>query len=118
MPAFHEESLLDLIKQLVTIDQAWIPSAEGTSLYIRPTAIAMDAGLYLAEPTTARLYVICSPVGPYFPQGGMSPVKLFASTDRVRAWPGGMGDAKVRVGGGGGGRGNSTEQAGNKCSWN
>jgi hypothetical protein len=40
------------------------------------------------------LYVLLSPVGPYYPEG-FKPVKLLADEKYVRAWPGGTGDYKV-----------------------
>lgn len=42
----------------------------------------------------ALLYVIASPVGPYFPTG-MKPVSLLADPKYVRAWPGGSGNCKL-----------------------
>jgi hypothetical protein len=41
-----------------------------------------------------KLYVIMSPVGPYYPEG-FNPIKLYADTESVRAWPGGAGNTKV-----------------------
>jgi len=43
---------------------------------------------------SAKLYVICSPVGPYYAEG-FNPVKLLADPKVARAWPGGTGNAKV-----------------------
>jgi branched-chain amino acid aminotransferase len=40
------------------------------------------------------IFVIASPVGPYFPSG-FAAVNLLATSEKVRAWPGGTGDAKV-----------------------
>ena len=40
------------------------------------------------------MYVIASPVGPYYPSG-FKAVSLEATSDRVRAWPGGAGAAKL-----------------------
>jgi branched-chain amino acid aminotransferase len=40
------------------------------------------------------LFVICSPVGPYY-KTGFSAVSLYASKKHVRAWPGGTGDSKI-----------------------
>ena len=42
-----------------------------------------------------KLFVIMSPVGPYYAEG-FNPIKLLADTDHARAWPGGLGNAKVR----------------------
>lgn len=41
-----------------------------------------------------KLYVILSPVGPYYPDG-FKPVRLYADTHHVRACPGGVGNAKL-----------------------
>merc|ERR1711968_271078 len=43
---------------------------------------------------SARIYVICSPVGPYYPTG-FAPVQLKCMEDYVRAWPGGTGNTKI-----------------------
>jgi branched-chain amino acid aminotransferase len=40
------------------------------------------------------MYVITSPVGPYY-KSGFDPVRLTADTSFVRAWPGGTGNSKV-----------------------
>lgn len=38
--------------------------------------------------------ILC-PVGPYYRTGSTVPVKLYADTQNVRAWPGGVGGVKV-----------------------
>eukprot|EP00537_Pseudo-nitzschia_pungens_P011273 CAMPEP_0172396024 /NCGR_PEP_ID=MMETSP1061-20121228/23123_1 /TAXON_ID=37318 /ORGANISM="Pseudo-nitzschia pungens, Strain cf. pungens" /LENGTH=421 /DNA_ID=CAMNT_0013127777 /DNA_START=128 /DNA_END=1393 /DNA_ORIENTATION=- len=91
---FDNEELIKLIGELVKIDKDWIPSGEGYSLYIRPTVIATHKFLGLAAPDSILLYVICSPVGPYY-KTGFDPIKLTADTSCVRAWPGGTGNVKV-----------------------
>jgi len=50
--------------------------------------------LGVSPSTACKLYVITSPVGPYYPEG-FAPVKLFADPQYTRAWPGGTGAAKV-----------------------
>lgn len=40
------------------------------------------------------MYVITSPVGPYY-KSGFDPIRLTADTSYVRAWPGGTGNSKV-----------------------
>ena len=42
----------------------------------------------------AELFVILSPVGPYY-SCGVQPVNLLADPDFVRAWPGGSGYSKM-----------------------
>jgi branched-chain amino acid aminotransferase len=91
---FDQEEFVKCIKELVKVDQDWIPEGEGYSLYVRPTVIATDPFLGLAEAKQVLLYVICSPVGPYY-KTGFEPVRLTADSEFIRAWPGGTGGAKV-----------------------
>ncbi|KAL9939326.1 hypothetical protein V8E36_002139 [Tilletia maclaganii] len=94
LPQFDGEQLIKLIKQLVAIDANWVPSAPGYSLYIRPTLIGTQAALGVAPSSEALLFVINSPVGPYY-KTGFKPVALEADPARVRAWPGGHGQYKL-----------------------
>jgi len=94
MPSFPGDKFLDAIKELIRVDKDWIPNHRGYSLYIRPTMIATEAMLGVHAPAEVLLYVILSPVGPYYPTG-FKPVSLYASTDVVRAWPGGTGCYKL-----------------------
>mmetsp|Transcript_39330 Transcript_39330/g.47657 ORF Transcript_39330/g.47657 Transcript_39330/m.47657 type:complete len:407 (-) Transcript_39330:165-1385(-) len=94
LPSFDQAELLECIKKLVDLDQHWIPDKEGYSLYLRPTAMGTTPTLGIAPPSEAIIFCICCPVGPYFPSG-LSPVSLFLSESVVRAWPNGVGAAKV-----------------------
>ncbi|KAG8952010.1 hypothetical protein FRC04_005343 [Tulasnella sp. 424] len=94
LPAFNGEELLQLIKKLVALDAHWIPQVPGYSLYIRPTLIGNMHALGVGPPNKALLFVICSPVGPYY-KNGFKPVKLLATTEYVRAVPGGTGSYKL-----------------------
>eukprot|EP00758_Cryptobia_borreli_P003164 Tbor_TRINITY_DN3570_c0_g1::TRINITY_DN3570_c0_g1_i2::g.2875::m.2875/K00826/E2.6.1.42, ilvE; branched-chain amino acid aminotransferase len=93
-PAFDADDLIHGIKELVKLDKSFIPKEKGYSLYIRPTAIATNANLGVAPADAIKLYVINSPVGPYYPSG-FKPVKLMADTKHKRAWPGGTGEYKI-----------------------
>lgn len=91
---FDQAELLECIKKLVRLDERWIPTGEGYSLYLRPTVIATHKFLGLSAPENLLLYVITSPVGPYY-RSGFAPVRLTADTPYVRAWPGGTGNCKL-----------------------
>ena len=91
---FKSEELISCIKELIKLDQKWVPEGEGYSLYIRPNVIAMHKYLGLAAPESLLLYVVTSPVGPYYPSG-FKPIRLLCESNYVRAWPGGTGNAKV-----------------------
>lgn len=56
--------------------------------------IGTQRTLGVGPPASALLYLIASPVGPYYPSG-FKAVSLLASSDAVRAWPGGVGDKKL-----------------------
>jgi len=86
--------VLECIKELVKVDQSWIPAQHGYSLYIRPTLIGTQDSLGVSKSNSALLYVISCPVGPYY-KSGFDAVKLFANTQYVRAFPGGTGAAKI-----------------------
>ncbi|EOR04764.1 hypothetical protein E3P92_00950 [Wallemia ichthyophaga] len=94
LPTFDSDSMTQLIRKLVLLDQHWIPQEPGYSLYIRPTLIGTQASLGVGASSDALLYVICSPVGPYY-KNGFKPVKLLATSKNVRAWPGGTGAYKL-----------------------
>ena len=63
-------------------------------MYLRPTMIGTQRTLGVGPPGSALLYVIASPVGPYYPTG-FKAVSLEATDYAVRAWPGGVGDKKL-----------------------
>ncbi|PIA15570.1 branched-chain-amino-acid aminotransferase [Coemansia reversa NRRL 1564] len=91
LPEFDQEQFLQCIKELVRVDERFVPNEYGYSLYIRPNFIGTEDNLNLQYSREALLYVYLSPVGPYFPRT----VKLHANTKEVRAWPGGVGNFKL-----------------------
>lgn len=94
MPGFDEDFLLQALKELVKLDEQWVPSAPGTSLYIRPTCIAFDPYLGVRASKTYRYFVILAPVGAYYKEG-FNPIKILVTKDHVRAVRGGLGEAKT-----------------------
>lgn len=95
MPAIDgNNGFLECIKALIKVDDSWIPNKEGYSLYIRPTAIGTSSILGVHASDHVKLFVILSPVGPYY-KSGFKPIRLYADTKNVRAWPGGVGNTKV-----------------------
>ncbi len=94
MPELDKTFILKALKELVTIEKDWVPSAPGTSLYIRPAIIATDPYIGLRSSHTYRFFIILSPVGAYYPEG-FDPVKIWVTTEYVRAVRGGVGQAKT-----------------------
>ena len=93
LPVVPPEDALEAVKALVKVDERWVPSDPGTSLYIRPFLYGTDAKLGLHGVHTAQFIIILSPVGSYF-DNGMEPVKIIVETEDVRAVKGGTGFAK------------------------
>ncbi|MEF9940970.1 MAG: branched-chain amino acid aminotransferase [Lachnospiraceae bacterium] len=94
IPRIDKEDFLNGIKTLVKVDEAWIPTRPGTSLYIRPFVIATDPFLGVRPSDTYKFMIILSPVGPYYPEG-LDPVKIWIEDEYVRAVRGGIGEAKT-----------------------
>lgn len=94
IPQIDEEFTLKAIKQLISIDKDWVPSAEGTSLYIRPFIISTEAYIGVAPSMSYKLIVILSPVGAYYKEG-INPVKIAVEDHYVRTVRGGTGEAKT-----------------------
>ncbi|MFE9815507.1 branched-chain amino acid aminotransferase [Streptomyces sp. NBC_00236] len=95
MPELPVETFVAACDALVQQDAAWVPAHGGEeSLYLRPFMIATEVGLGVRPSNEYLFLVIASPAGAYFP-GGVKPVSIWLSEDRVRAVPGGMGDAKT-----------------------
>ena len=94
LPTFDGNSLVELIGKLVKLDERFIPTMKGYSLYLRPTMIGTQRTLGVGPPGSALLFVIACPVGPYYPTG-FKAVSLEATDYAVRAWPGGVGDKKL-----------------------
>lgn len=95
MPELPVETFIEACDVLVRQDQAWVPAHGGEeSLYLRPFMIASEVGLGVRPANEYLFLVIASPAGAYF-SGGVKPVSIWLSQDRVRAVPGGMGDAKT-----------------------
>ncbi|MEI8355438.1 MAG: branched-chain amino acid aminotransferase [Deltaproteobacteria bacterium] len=94
MPRLPEDLFIEGISRLIRLEKEWVPGAEGTSLYIRPTMIAVEPVLGVKASDHYYFYVILSPVGAYY-AAGFDPVKILVEDYYVRSVPGGTGEAKT-----------------------
>ncbi len=94
IPELDPDFLMTSLKELLRLEQAWVPGAPQTSLYIRPTVIATDNFLGVRASDTYRYFVILSPVGAYYAEG-FNPIKIWVTRRHVRAVRGGLGEAKT-----------------------
>lgn len=93
MPIIPVKEVMEALYELINIERDWIPTAPGTSLYIRPTMIATDPALGVHASHSYRFFIILSPVGAYY-ANGLKPTKIYIEDSYVRAAVGGTGEAK------------------------
>ncbi|MBR3310443.1 MAG: branched-chain amino acid aminotransferase [Solobacterium sp.] len=93
LPEFPEEYFLEALKTLIKLDEDWVPSELGTSLYIRPFLFGNDETLGVHAVNHATFMIILSPVGSYYKEG-LNPVSIMIEDQDVRAVRGGTGEAK------------------------
>ncbi len=91
MAEVPESLFMDAIKAMIELDSNWIPTFEGSSLYIRPFMIGADGYLGVKPSETFTFIIFTCPVGPYYPK----PVHLITAEKYVRAIEGGVGEAKA-----------------------
>lgn len=91
LPTIPGEFFIETLKELVAIDREWVPSAPGTSLYIRPFIFSADEYIGIRPSQSFTYMVILSPTGAYYSQ----PVKVKIETHFSRATAGGTGYAKA-----------------------
>lgn len=93
LPQIPEEDALEILTTFIQLEKDWVPSAPGTSLYIRPFMFGNDETLGVHAVHNATFIIITSPVGSYYPEG-INPVKIMIESEDVRAVRGGTGEAK------------------------
>jgi len=94
IPELDIEEIFAGLKKLLEVDHKWVPSAQGTALYIRPFIFATDQFLGVRPSHTYKLMIILSPVGAYYAEG-FNPVKIMVEDEYVRAVRGGIGEIKT-----------------------
>lgn len=89
-----QELFMQGLKELIQLDQRWIPEAPQTSLYIRPTLIGSESFLGVRPSNENIFFIITSPVGSYYSEG-IKPIKIWVEENDLRAAPGGLGAVKA-----------------------
>ncbi len=91
MPEIPEDFFIDGLKALLKLDEKWIPTASGSSMYIRPFMFASGKGFH-ASPADAYTFIIAlAPSGAYF----SGEVKVKIEESYSRSANGGVGYAKT-----------------------
>ena len=93
LPEIPEDLALEVLTKFIDCEKDWVPTAKGTSLYIRPFMYGNDEQLGVHGVKNATFMIITSPVGSYYKEG-INPVKIMIEDQDVRAVRGGTGEAK------------------------
>jgi branched-chain amino acid aminotransferase len=91
IPELPEAYFMEGLKALLAVDKDWIPTNEGSSLYIRPFIFASGKGFH-ASPADEYKFLICTaPSGAYF----SGKLKVLIEETYSRSANGGVGFAKA-----------------------
>jgi branched-chain amino acid aminotransferase len=91
MPEIPEELFYEGLKQLVSLDRNWIPTKDGSALYLRPFMFATDDFVGVRPSINYSFIIFCCPVNSYYPK----PIKVKVEKKYVRASDGMAGYAKA-----------------------
>ncbi|WP_282044341.1 branched-chain amino acid aminotransferase [Winogradskyella flava] len=91
MPELPEAYFIDGLKALLELEKDWIPTAEGSALYIRPFMFATGQGFHASPADSYKFIIACAPSGAYF----SGQVKVLIEEQYSRSANGGVGFAKA-----------------------
>ncbi len=97
IPMLPKGLLVEAIRSLIQTDESWVPSKEGTALYIRPFIFGDEVSFSVLPAKHYRFMIILTPTGSYYAanDGGLSTTRIFVQDKYIRAAEGGTGYAKV-----------------------
>lgn len=91
IPELPEAHFIEGLKKLLHVDKNWIPSNEGSSLYIRPFIFATGQGFHASPAASYKFIIATAPSGAYF----AGKVKVLIEETYSRSANGGVGYAKA-----------------------
>ena len=94
IPRIDEAFALQALKELLRIEEKFVPHGDGASLYVRPFIFATDPFVGVRPAQTYKFMIILSPSGAYY-STGLAPVPIMVEEKYVRAVKGGVGQAKT-----------------------
>ena len=91
IPELPKEVFFEGLKALLKVDNDWIPTTAGSSLYIRPIIFATGEGFHASPADGYRFLIATAPSGPYF----SGKVSVLIEEKYSRSANGGVGYAKA-----------------------
>jgi branched-chain amino acid aminotransferase len=92
IPEFPESYFFEGMKNLLKLDQDWVKSGTGNSLYIRPFVFASQPSVQASASMEYIFMIICAPVKSYYTGGE---INVLIAEEYSRAANGGVGFAKA-----------------------
>lgn len=89
-----KELFMQGLRELIELDERWVPKDENCSLYIRPTLIGTEGFLGVRPSREILFFILLSPAGYYYAEGN-APLKIWVEDKALRAAPGGLGATKA-----------------------
>lgn len=91
MPNLPEDLFINGLRELINLDINWIPTQEGSGLYVRPFMFATDDFIGVRPSNNFCFMIFCCPVNSYYAK----PLKVKVAEHYVRSFDGGAGFAKA-----------------------
>lgn len=91
IPEIPEAYFMDGLNELLKLEKDWIPTSDGSALYIRPFVFASGEGFHASPADAYKFVIACAPSGPYF----AGKVKVLIEETYSRSANGGVGFAKA-----------------------
>lgn len=91
IPEFPEDIFFEALTTLVRMDQEWVKTGPGNSLYIRPFVFATQAGVGASPSTEYKFMILMSPAQAYY----TGDVQVEIAEHYSRSANGGVGAAKA-----------------------
>ena len=90
MPEVPEEIFMEGLTELLKLDANWVPTQNGSSMYIRPFMFSTDEFVGVSPSKSYNFIIFTCPVGHYYNK----PLKVRVETKYIRAAHGGVGFSK------------------------
>jgi branched-chain amino acid aminotransferase len=94
IPPIDVQHQIEAMKELIKVDQKFIPTERGQSLYLRPFMMGSSNFLGVHASKEYLYIIITSPVSSYY-ANGLEPVSILVEDHYVRAVRGGIGFTKA-----------------------
>ncbi|MFA7380682.1 MAG: branched-chain amino acid aminotransferase [Bacteroidia bacterium] len=91
MPEIPDDIFMAGLKTLIAKDINWIPTKEGSGLYVRPFMFATDDFIGVRPSANYSFMIFCCPVNAYYNK----PLRVKVAEKYVRSFDGGAGFAKA-----------------------